>query len=209
MKTILYLLGHGATDANLARPARLQGRGHNPSLARLGVRQAEATRDFLAIRPIDHCFCSPMQVAIETATIVSAPHGLTPIPLEALTECDFGRWEGLDWQTIRKQEPQAFARFNADPADFGYPGGETFTDVAGRSERAIETILTNHAGESSLVVAHHGVNRIYLARMLGISLGQAPQLTLDTCGISVVIREGKTTTVNTLNAAFHLQGLAA
>jgi broad specificity phosphatase PhoE len=209
MKTILYLLGHGATDAHLAGPARLQGRSHNPSLARLGVRQAEATRDFLAIRPIDHCFCSPLRAAIETATIVSTPHGLTPIPLEALTECDFGRWEGLDWQTIRKQEPQAFATFNGDPANFGYPGGETFADVVLRAERAMEAILTNHAGKSSLVVTHHGVNRIYLAKMLGISLRQAPQLTLDTCGISVVIREGKSTTVTTLNAAFHLQGLAA
>ena len=60
MKTVLYLLRHGATEANLGRPSRLQGRRHNPPLARLGVRQAEATRDFLAIRPIDVCYCSPL-----------------------------------------------------------------------------------------------------------------------------------------------------
>jgi hypothetical protein len=34
------------------------------------------------------------------------------------------------------------------------------------------------------------------------------QVTLDNCGISVVIREGEETTVTTLNAAFHLQGVA-
>ena len=60
MRTVLYLLRHGATEANLARPARLQGRRHNPPLARVGVRQAELTRDFLAVRPIDHCFSSPL-----------------------------------------------------------------------------------------------------------------------------------------------------
>ena len=71
-KTVLYLIRHGATEANLARPARIQGRRHNPPLARLGVRQAEATRDFLAIRPIDHCYCSPLLRAVQTAAIVAA-----------------------------------------------------------------------------------------------------------------------------------------
>jgi hypothetical protein len=34
-------------------------------------------------------------------------------------------------------------------------------------------------------------------------------VSLDNCGISVVLREDDRTTVTTLNAAFHLQGLAA
>ena len=73
MRTILYLLRHGATEANLAHPPRLQGRRLDPPLAKLGVRQAEATRDFLAIRPIDHCYSSPLRRAMQTASIVAAP----------------------------------------------------------------------------------------------------------------------------------------
>ena len=38
--TVLYLIRHGATDANLAVPARIQGRNTNPALAAIGVRQA-------------------------------------------------------------------------------------------------------------------------------------------------------------------------
>src|SRR6478735_7363194 len=71
--TTLYLIRHGATEANLASPPRLQGRKHNPPLARLGVRQAEATRDLLAIRPIEHCYTSPLLRAVQTAVIVAAP----------------------------------------------------------------------------------------------------------------------------------------
>ena len=208
-KTVLYLIRHGATEANLARPARLQGRRHNPPLARLGVRQAEATRDFLAIRPIDHCYCSPLLRAVQTAAIVAAPHGLSPQPLEALTECDVGRWEGLDWQTVRTLDPDGFRRFHANPAEFGYPGGESFRDVYERVAPALDDLLANHAGRSILVVAHHIVNRTYLAGLLGLTPDQAKQVTLDNCGISVVVRDGAETTVNTLNAAFHLQGVAA
>ncbi len=208
-KTVLYLIRHGATEANLARPARLQGRRHNPPLARLGVRQAEATRDFLAIRPIDHCYCSPLLRAVQTAAIVAAPHGLSPQPMEALIECDVGRWEGLDWQTIRTLDADGFQRFHANPAEFGYPGGESFRDVHARVSPILDDLLSAHEGESILVVAHHVVNRTYLAGLLGLTLDQAKQVTLDNCGISVVFRDGAETTVNTLNAAFHLQGVAA
>src|SRR5438874_9510237 len=107
-KTVLYLIRHAATEANLAHPPRLQGRRHNPPLARLGIRQAEATRDFLAGRSIQHCYCSPLLRAVQTAAIIAAPHGLSPEPLEALTECDIGRWEGMDWQTIRYLDAEAY-----------------------------------------------------------------------------------------------------
>jgi broad specificity phosphatase PhoE len=208
-RTVLYLIRHGATEANLARPPLIQGRRHDPPLARMGVRQAEATRDFLAIRPIDHCYSSPLLRAVQTATIVAGPHGLAPQPLEALTECDVGRWEGLDWQTIRSREPDDYRRFHANPAAFGYPGGESFREVHDRAAPLLDDLLRRHAGAAILVVGHHVVNRTYLAGLLGLPPDQARQVKLDNCGISVVVREGGDTTIATLNAAFHLQGVAA
>lgn len=207
--TVMYLIRHGATEANLAQPPRLQGRRADPPLARLGVRQAEATRDFLAIRPIDRCYTSPLRRAVQTATIVAGPHGLEPTAVEALTECDIGRWEGLDWGTVRTREPDAYRRFHADPAEAGYPDGETFAQVHARAAQALEGLLARHEGQSLLVVAHHVVNRTYLAGLLGLAPGRARQVVLDNCGISVVVRQGGRTAVSTLNAAFHLQGVAA
>jgi broad specificity phosphatase PhoE len=208
-KTVLYLIRHAATEANLAQPPRLQGRRHDPPLARLGVRQAEATRDFLATRPLEHCYCSPLLRAVQTASIVAAPHGLSPQPLEPLTECDVGRWEGLDWQSIRYFDAESYHNFMANPAEHGYPGGESFADVHRRVVPALEELLARHTGASILVVAHHVVNRTYLAGLLGLPPDLARQVKLDNCGISVVVRDNGQTTISTLNAAFHLQGLAA
>jgi broad specificity phosphatase PhoE len=207
--TMLYLIRHGATEANLASPPRIQGRRSNPPLARLGVRQAEATRDFLAVRPIDRCYCSPLLRAVQTASIVASPHGLLPAPLEALTECDVGRWEGLDWPTVGYLDAEGYQRFHSNPAAHGYPDGESFAQVHDRVAPAIDELLHIHAGQSILVVAHHQVNRIYLAGLLGLGPAQARQVSLDNCGISVVVRQGDRSTVSTLNAAFHLQGVAA
>jgi broad specificity phosphatase PhoE len=150
-----------------------------------------------------------MRRALETASIIASAHGVSPQPLEALTECDVGRWEGLDWETIRASDGEAYRRFLAKPAQCGYPGGESFADVFKRASPALEKLLALHAGTSILVISHHTVNRIYLAHLLGMSLDQARQVSLDNCGISVVVRQDERTTVTTLNAVFHLQGAAA
>jgi len=137
-------LRHAATDWNLERPARLQGRRQDRPLAALGMRQAEVTRDFLAVRPIDVCYCSPMRRAMQTANIVAGAHGLTPLPVDDLTECDVGRWEGRTWSDIRAGEADEFRRYMNDPVRHGYPGGENFKQVRDRAERALEKLLHRH-----------------------------------------------------------------
>jgi phosphoserine phosphatase len=209
MKTTLYLLRHAATEANLADPPRLQGRRHDPPLARLGAQQAKATADFLAVRPIDVCYSSPLLRAMQTAAAICTPHGIAPIPVEDLTECDIGTWEGMDWQQIRYFDAEHYHRFMDNPAEHGYPGGENFAQVYTRAAAAMEEILTREEGKTILVVSHHIVNRTYLAVLLGMAVSQARAVSLDNCGISVAVREGSKTTVTTLNAAFHLQGVAA
>ncbi len=209
MRTTLYLLRHAATLANLAHPAKLQGRRSDPPLAPIGTQQACATREFLAIRAFDACYCSPLLRAVQTAQIVAEPHQLAPIAINGLTECDIGDWEGKSWEEIRRSHPVEYHRFMANPAVHGYPGGEDFKQVYQRARDTIEELLHRHAGKSLLVISHHIVNRTYLAGLLGLEPASARKVSLDNCGISVVMREEDKTTVSTLNAVFHLQGLAA
>ena len=208
MRTTLYLIRHAATPANLQKPAKLQGCRTNPDLHSVGVRQAAATRDFLAIRPIEVVYSSPLRRALQTAEIIAGPHNLTPVTVDGLTECDVGAWEGRSWEEIRQAEPDNYARYHADPSVNGYRGGENFRQVYDRSARAIDEILTRHAGSTVVVVSHHIVNRTYLAGVLGLGPARARAVSLDNCGISIIHRDPGKTTVATLNAAFHLQGVA-
>jgi broad specificity phosphatase PhoE len=208
MRTTLYLVRHGATAANLAHPARLQGRRSDPPLAPVGIRQAEATRELLARLPIQACYCSPLLRAVETAAIIAAPHKLTPMPIAELIECDVGRWEGLDWDTIRDREPESYRGFMADPAANPYPDGESFADVHIRAAPTLDRLIADHPGQTLLVVSHHVVNRTYLAGRLGLPMKLSRNVALDNCGVSVVTSEGGQTTAITLNAVFHLAGIA-
>ena len=209
MHTTLYLIRHAATPANLQTPAKLQGCRSNPDLAPLGVRQATATRDFLAIRPIDFIYTSPLRRAFRTAEIIAEPHGLTPMSVNELTECDVGQWEGLSWEEIKAADPENYARYHADPSVNGYRGGENFRQVYDRATRAIDEILAQHEGSTIVVVSHHIVNRTYLAGVLGLGPDRARTVSLENCAISIVQHSKGKTTVCTLNAAFHLQGVAA
>jgi broad specificity phosphatase PhoE len=207
--TTLYLLRHGATDANLALPYRLQGRRSYAGLAPLGTRQAELTRDLLAIRPVQHFYTSPLKRAVQTAKILAEPRKCPVQAFEGLTECDVGRWEGLTWETVQQQDDEAYRLFLADPADYGYPEGETFAQVAARVVPLLDQLFDQHRGETFLVVGHHVVNRVYLAYLLGLPLGQARQVRIDNCGISIVIKHHGRPQVTTLNATFHLHGASA
>lgn len=208
MRTTLYLIRHGATPANLLKPAKLQGCRANPELAPLGVRQAIATRDYLAVQPIDLIFTSPLRRSFRTAEIIAEPHGIVPTIIDELTECDVGQWEGRSWEEIKATNPEQYARYHADPSQHGYLGGENFRQVYERATRAIDEILAAHDGATVLIVSHHIVNRTYLAGVLGLGPARARSVALENCGISIVNWDRGKTTVSTLNASFHLQGIA-
>jgi broad specificity phosphatase PhoE len=208
MRTTLYLVRHAATPANLQKPAKLQGCRTNPDLHPIGVRQAIATRDFLAIRPIEFVYSSPLRRSLRTAEIIAEPHSLSPIAIDDLIECDVGAWEGRSWEEIKQSEPDHYARYHADPSTTGYRGGENFREVHDRVVRAMDEIVARHVGSTVLVVSHHIVNRTYLAGVLGLGPARARMVSLDNCAISIVHREQGKSTVATLNAASQLQGIA-
>ncbi|HEX3150232.1 MAG TPA: histidine phosphatase family protein [Gemmataceae bacterium] len=209
MQTTLYLIRHAATPANLQKPAKLQGCGIDTDLAPIGIRQATATRDFLALQPIEFIYSSPLKRALQTARIIAEPHGLAPVGVPELTECDVGVWEGRSWEEIKQAEPEEYARYHSDPALHGYRGGENFRQVHDRATHAIDEILARHEGATIAVVSHHVVNRTYLAGVLGLGPARARAVSLDNCGISVLRRRHGKTTVAMLNTSFHLQGVAA
>src|SRR5581483_99543 len=168
MKTTIYLVRHGATEGHLAESTRLAGRRQDPPLSRLGVRQAELTRNLLGVRPIDCCYSSPLLRARQTAEILAAPHGLGPVVCPDLIECDVGTWQGLDSQAIRYFHADSYRLLKECPREFRFPGGEAWCDIQARIAATLERFFEQHSGQSILVVGHHLVNATFLADLMGI-----------------------------------------
>lgn len=203
-ETLLYLVRHGATPANEQRPYVLQGHGIDTSLSDTGRRQATAVAGFLAKRHIDVVLASPMKRAQETAQLIAAAHHHEVGTLEAINECDVGRWEGLDWDSIMRDDPDDYQRFMEDPSRHGYPEGESYGDVLERVGPVLDDVLQRHRGQSIVVVAHNIVNRVYVARLMGWPLARAREIRQDNTGINVIRGRDDETTLMSFNVRFHL-----
>jgi broad specificity phosphatase PhoE len=125
--------------------------------------------------------------------------------VEALAECDLGRWDGLTWDPVRQQDPEAHQRFLADPWPYACPAGEALADVHRRAASLLAGLLEAHAGEVLLVVAHQNVLRAWLTPLLGLELASARQLTFANGGLSLVQRRAGQTAVRLLNDVSHLR----
>lgn len=202
--THLYLVRHGATPANEARPHILQGRGVDHSLSENGRRQAEAVGQLLATKRFDALYASPLRRAVETARAIGEHHGLEPRLVPEIHEVDVGRWEGRDWGSIQTEEPDEYRRFMANPIDDGHPGGESYRDVLERVRPIFETLLDRHAGETIVVVAHNVVNRVWLTDLLGLPLEASSGIRQQNTCVNHVKRKDGETYVVSLNSAFHV-----
>jgi broad specificity phosphatase PhoE len=203
--TTLYLVRHGATDANLRRPPVLQGCSIDLPLNDIGRRQAERVAELLRPAIPSAVYSSPMNRARQTAEAVAAPHRLAVHTIEGLTECDVGRWEGMDWGRIRVEFPREYEDFQRDPSRHGYLGGESYGDVERRAVPVIEELLARHAGEVVAVVGHNVVNRVCVAALLGLPRQKAKEIHQANGGVNVIRRQDGCSELITLNSLFHLE----
>lgn len=204
--TQLYLLRHGSTEANERVPFILQGCGIDLSLSARGREQALAVGRFLAEGSdgIHRVYSSSMVRARETATAIADAVGKKAIALDGLQECDVGRWEGMDWNSIRRDFPDAHRLFTENPDENPYLEGESYGDVLRRAWPVIDRLLTEHAGERIVVVAHNVVNRVVVAKLLGLEIRRAQGLYQGNGCINVIRRRDERTELLTYNSLFHL-----
>lgn len=162
----IYLLRHGHIDNGSEK--RYLGRT-DVSLDMLGFEQAEGLRDYFKAIPIDAIFTSPLKRCLQTTQILCVNKNIMYQIVEAFREINMGDWENVPMSYIKLHAPELYAQRGEDLEYFTPPNGESFHDVAQRVRYAFDAI-THHATGTLLIVAHAGVNRMILSRILGIEI---------------------------------------
>jgi probable phosphoglycerate mutase len=188
----IHLMRHGATAPE--HPRRFLGRRDVP-LSDEGRAQARAWREGLAEMDYAGAWCSDLSRSQETAGIILEGRGLAARPVPELGEISLGEWDGLTVDEVRERFPGQYEARGANMAGFRPPGGESFADVAGRAWPAFEAILAPYRdtpGANILIVAHAGVNRAILCRLLGIPLAGLFCLAQESCCLNIMeLSDGK------------------
>ncbi len=91
-------------------------------------------------------------------------------------EINFGDWEGQMAEQIDCRQPDALARFYANPSEFTPPNAEAYSDFVARIRQAWEQLLATCAGQQILVVTHAGVIRVLFSSFLAIPPRQSMQI---------------------------------
>ena len=154
----LYLIRHGQSYVNLKEWD--QGNADEP-LTDLGVQQARALAAWLPghLPQIDALYASTMQRAKQTAEIVAAPYGLTPIMDDRLRELGNNR---LDHSAYSIEDlPREWAEYWGArpfaPTMVGSEDVETVMHARTRVGLFVEEVVEQHPDEVVVVVCHGGV----------------------------------------------------
>jgi broad specificity phosphatase PhoE len=116
--------------------------------------------------------------------------GPEPIPgpealaLADLAEQNFGAWQGLTYEELRRSRAGDFHRFWHAPAHVAAPGGESFLVVIERVARAIRRLVAEHAGRDIIAVTHGGTIRAALALALGLEPEAALAFAIENCSLT-------------------------
>ena len=178
VKKKLLLVRHGKTDWNAE--VRFQGSTDIP-LNDYGYQQALKTAARIKNWRGVPIYSSPLKRAMQTAEAISA--GTPVIPLDGLTEINFGVWEGARVSDVRKKDQKALDEWHRD-GFFSIPEkGETWEQIYERVSKAVDVCLGREE-ERIIIVAHGGILRAIMINLIKLDPHSAWRLAVYNCSLS-------------------------
>lgn len=147
-----------------------------------GLAQAAQLAESLDTFQPRRIYCSPLTRTLQTASFIEKKYDLRSIHVPEIKEINLGRWEGLDFKTIRSRYPDEFENRGQDIAGFRPPEGENFNDLKIRVESFLEIL----EDAPSIVVTHAGVIRSILHIVLGFPLENIFRMKPDYCHATII-----------------------
>ncbi|MFT4288710.1 histidine phosphatase family protein [Nocardioides sp.] len=188
MATVV-LVRHGRTTANAS--GTLAGRTPGVRLDDTGLGQAARTGERLAAVPLAAVVTSPLERCRQTAReiITRQPVELKAHAERALTECDYGEWQGRSLRELAK-EP-LWKVVQQQPSAAAFPGGESMAAMQARSVAAVRRLdaamEAQHGPDVVWVAVSHGdIIKSVLADALGMHLDLFQRISVDPASVSII-----------------------
>jgi len=151
------IIRHGYSESN--KEKKFTGQ-MDAGLDATGYIQAENTAQYVAENyKVDKIYSSDLSRAYDTAVPLSKRLGIPIIKRQDLREADVGIWQGMLIEDVREKFPVEFENYRVNPGETPFPGGESYSDLMVRAEKAILDIALENEGKTVAVVTHGGVIR--------------------------------------------------
>ena len=182
----IHFIRHGAPAAN--REGRYVGVTDTP-LSQEGIGKLEDMNRRYSYPGAPVFYVSPLKRCVETCKIIYPQ--VTPILVPALSECNFGEWEGKTAEEL-KEDPK-FQQWLENGQKTAPPGGESGEDFTIRVLNAFDKLVEGmlRTGTTQAVVVTHGGVIMTILSAYGIpKAGFYDWIVGNGCGYSVRITPG-------------------
>ena len=178
------------TDLYFIRHGEALGAVHNiigdTALSPLGILQAERLRDRLAATgeiTADVLISSTFKRARQTAEIIAPSFELPIVFDDEVQELRDGVGEGMHIQEYRAKYGEV--NFRETPFRQVAPAGENWGQFVLRVSTALDRIVRENEGKTSVIVCHGGVIGVSFLYFFGTGSFQYPQAGFDTTNTSI------------------------
>jgi broad specificity phosphatase PhoE len=165
--TRLLLVRHAETT--MVEEGRFSG-DVGVELSETGREQAARLGSRLASLEIDAAYASPLSRAMDTAKLITEPHGLPIVECPELREVSHGHWVGMTRAEVEQRYKEEYETWESDPFLLAPEGGESGLTVLARALPVIRRIVVAHPGRTALVVSHKATLRLILSSLLGFDM---------------------------------------
>ncbi len=162
----IYLVRHGKID--IGDEKRYIGIT-DISLDETGKRQAIDMRRKLSDIVLDRAYTSPLKRCMETISIILKGRNIEIKEMDELKEINMGDWEYRTFDYIKEHFPEEFKKRGMALDSYTTPKGESFRNLQNRVMSIFNKIIEGK-DENVLIVAHAGVNRVILSKLMDLPL---------------------------------------
>ncbi len=202
--TLVILIRHGQTDV---AGRTFTGRAAGISLNDYGRSQAEALPGRLREVPVTAIWSSPMGRAQETARPLAAARSLDIQTHDALTEVDYGHWQGLTIEDLA--DDPGWVHYNHHRSLTRIPGGESLLEIQLRMVGVLEQAIAEHPAGCVVMVSHGDPLRALVMHLLGMGLDDVLRFEISPGSVTPIRIDGGVPIVLAINDTGALPRLLA
>lgn len=181
--TSLYLVRHGHTRAT---ELGLLYSDPKIEITEKGLAQAQAAAKYVAATKPQILLCGAAVRVAQSSQPVEQETGLKAQIVKGFEEWQVGDWEGRTYLDIKKNDPDQYRCWCADPISNAPPNGESIVQLSDRIRESLIELITNSEfeGKTIAMVTHSGIIRSIIVHALGMPIKNFWRLSIPTGSIS-------------------------
>lgn len=188
--TIIDVLRHGEPEGG----QMYRGGGTDHPLSDSGWSQMHASiskRHDDAEDNWESIISSPMLRCKNFAHVLAKKRSIPITVNENFREASYGDWEGRKPSEIVKTSEKEYWDFFKDPVKCRPTNSESLDTFTSRIDSAFTAVLNEHEGEHVLLIAHLGVTRAIINKVLRMPLASQQRIDMPFAGMIRIINDRK------------------